>query len=80
MIQHPKVTLGWAINGLREAVAGLADGPAEQRVRSQLHQLILAVERDAHTSRVQDLLASADTGRDGQLPDDEPPGNRDRRR
>ena len=72
VIQHPKVTLGWAINGLREAVAGLADGPVEQRVRSQLHQLILAVERDAQASGVQEPLAPAATGSGGELPGDGP--------
>ncbi|HEY7177498.1 MAG TPA: hypothetical protein VH442_21485 [Micromonosporaceae bacterium] len=47
MRQHPKVTIDWALEGLETAIRGLADGPAERRVRSQFHQLLLAVERDA---------------------------------
>ena len=40
------MTIDWALEGLETAIRGLADGPAERRVRSQFHQLLLAVERD----------------------------------
>lgn len=46
MAQHPKVTLRWAVEGLERAVAKLPDGAAERRVRAQLHQLLLALERE----------------------------------
>jgi hypothetical protein len=46
MTQHPKATIDWALEGLETAIRALADGPAERRVRSQFHQLLLAVERD----------------------------------
>ena len=53
MVQHPKATVGWAMHGLERAVRGLGDGAAERRVRDQLHQLILAIERDASTADIQ---------------------------
>jgi len=63
MTQHPKVTLGWAMNGLEEAIRGLSDGPAERRVRDQFHQLVLAIERDVNTSAIQRLWSNfAPTG------------------
>ena len=47
MEQHPKLTLNWALRSLERALADLDDGPAENRVRRQFHQLLLAIERDA---------------------------------
>ena len=46
MSQHPRVTVGWALNGLEAAIDKLHDGKEERRVRDQFHQLILALERD----------------------------------
>jgi hypothetical protein len=43
--QHPRLTLAWAVHGLEVALQKLGDGHAEQRVRKQFHQLLLAVER-----------------------------------
>jgi hypothetical protein len=40
------VTVSWTINCLETAIRGLGDGPAEQRVRRQFHQLIVALEHD----------------------------------
>jgi hypothetical protein len=48
MEQDPKVTLDWALRGLERSLQNLGDGWAERRVRRQFHQLLLAVERDAH--------------------------------
>jgi hypothetical protein len=48
MTQHPKVTVGWAINGLESAICRLEEGTAERRVRDQFHQLLGALERDGH--------------------------------
>jgi hypothetical protein len=48
MEQDPKVTLDWALRGLERALQNLGDGWAERRVRRQFHQLLLAVEREAH--------------------------------
>jgi hypothetical protein len=45
MEQPPNVTLTWALRCLEQAVSNLDDGPAERRVRRQLHQVLLAVER-----------------------------------
>jgi hypothetical protein len=47
MEQHPKVTLDWALRGLERALDRLDNGRAEQRVRKQFHQLLLAIERNA---------------------------------
>jgi hypothetical protein len=47
MEQHPKVTLDWALRSLERALDNLDHGSAEQRVRRQFHQLLLAIERDA---------------------------------
>ena len=48
MDQDPKVTLRLALRSLERALQNLDDGWAERRVRRQFHQLLLAVERDAH--------------------------------
>jgi len=48
MEQDPKVTLNWALRGLERALRDLPDGLAEQRVRRQFHQVLLAVERADH--------------------------------
>ena len=58
MSQHPKVTVGWAMNGLEDAIRSLGSGPAERRVRDQFHQLLLAIERDAYSSDVQRLCST----------------------
>ena len=50
MEQDPKVTPGWALRGMERALQNLGDGWAERRVRRQFHELLLAVERDAHRS------------------------------
>jgi hypothetical protein len=50
MEQHPKLTLEWALRCLERALSDLDDGPAENRVRRQFHQLLLAIERDAADS------------------------------
>ncbi len=47
MEQHPKLTLNWALRSLERALADLEEGPAENRVRRQFHQLLLAIEREA---------------------------------
>jgi len=47
-MQHPKVTIGWAVVSLERALDNLGDSPAEARVRRQFHQLLLALERDGH--------------------------------
>jgi hypothetical protein len=44
--QHPRVTVRWALDCLEQAVVSLPEGPAERRVRAQLHQLLLALERE----------------------------------
>lgn len=49
MGQHPKVTVGWALRSLENALRNLGDGPAERRVRRQFHQLLLALERQSLT-------------------------------
>jgi hypothetical protein len=46
MNQNPKVTVEWALQGLEGAIKNLQDGRAERRVRSQFHQLLLALERE----------------------------------
>jgi len=48
-MQHPKVTVGWAVVSLERALDNLGDSPAEGRVRRQFHQLVLALERDGHS-------------------------------
>jgi hypothetical protein len=48
MNQHPSVTIAWAASRLEAAIAKLDDGVAERRVRSQFHQLLLALERGGH--------------------------------
>ena len=48
MEQDSRVTVAWALRGLERALQDLGDGWAERRVRRQFHQLLLAVERDAH--------------------------------
>ena len=49
MLQHPMVTVSWTISGLEAAIRNLGDGPAEQRVRRQFHQLIVALEHDTRS-------------------------------
>jgi hypothetical protein len=39
MVQHPKVTILWAIHGLETAVAHLGDGALERRVRDRRQEL-----------------------------------------
>jgi len=46
MAQHPKLTVGWALDSLETAIGKLPDGPSETRVRAQFHQLLLALERN----------------------------------
>ena len=48
-MQHPKITVSWAIASLERARDNLGDGHAETRVLKQFHQLLLALERDGHT-------------------------------
>ena len=43
--QHPKTTVAWALRGVEIALQHVGDGPAENRVRRQFHQLVLAIER-----------------------------------
>jgi hypothetical protein len=45
MAQHPKLTIGWALDGLETAISNLPNGAIEARVRAQFHQLLLALER-----------------------------------
>jgi hypothetical protein len=47
-LQPRRATVMWAVTGLEHAVAKLGDSRAEQRVRSQFHQLLLALERDGY--------------------------------
>jgi len=53
MTQDPKVTVGWALNGLEQAIRELRTGSTEGRVRNQFHQLMLAIERDTVSADVQ---------------------------
>ena len=46
MSQHPKATVDWALQGLEAAIRELGDGALARRVRSQFHQLLLAVEHE----------------------------------
>jgi len=46
MSKHPKATVDWALQGLEAAIRELGDGALARRVRSQFHQLLLAVERE----------------------------------
>jgi hypothetical protein len=48
-MQHPRVTVGWAVSSLERALGDLGDSPEEARVRRQFHQLLLALERDGYT-------------------------------
>ena len=47
MPQHPKATVHWALRSLETAIRNLGESPVERRVRSQFHQLLLAIERAA---------------------------------
>ena len=47
MSQHPKATVDWALQGLEAAIRDLGDGALASRVRSQFHQLLLAIEHEA---------------------------------
>jgi hypothetical protein len=62
-MQHPKVTLEWALRRLEAAIGNLADGPAERRVRRQFHQVLLAVERHALHLEVQKPKKEAEAKR-----------------
>ena len=53
MSQHPKATVDWALQGLEAAIHELGDGALARRVRSQFHQLLLAVEHEAFTLGIQ---------------------------
>ena len=53
MSQHPKATVDWALQGLEAAIHELGDGALARRVRSQFHQLLLAVEREAFAVGIQ---------------------------
>lgn len=57
MPQHPKVTIGWTVLCLEAAIAELGEGQAERRVRSQFHQLMLALEHAGYNSDAQRVLA-----------------------
>ncbi len=57
MPQHPKLTVGWALDRLESAIKNLGDGPAERRVRDQFHQLLLALELDRLPTDLQTLKA-----------------------
>lgn len=46
--QHPKITVAWATASMERALTALGDSPAEERVRRQFHQLLLALERDGY--------------------------------
>lgn len=46
MDQDPIVTLAWALKSLENAIHQLKPGRAEDRVRRQFHQLLLAFERE----------------------------------
>jgi len=59
MTQDPKVTVGWALNGLEQAIRELGKGSTEGRVRNQFHQLMLAIERDASSADVQRIQFDA---------------------
>ena len=62
--QPPRLTVAWALHGLEVALRNLGDGHAEQRVRKQFHQLMLAVER--HNSLSSDPEAPGPDGHDPQ--------------
>lgn len=47
-LQHPKITVAWAVASLERALADLGDSPAEERTRRQFHQLLLALEHDGY--------------------------------
>jgi len=55
--QDPKLTVGWALACMENAIRRLPDGSAERRVRVQFHQLLLALERDRMSSGVEALNA-----------------------
>jgi len=46
-MQDSSVTVQWALSGLERAIQALPHGSEERRVRSQFHQLLLAIERDS---------------------------------
>ena len=48
-MQDSSVTVQWALSGLERAIQALPQGSEERRVRSQFHQLLLAIERDSAT-------------------------------
>ena len=47
-VQHPKITVAWAVASLERAMKGLGNSPAEERTRRQFHQLLLALEHDGY--------------------------------
>jgi len=53
MSQHPKATVDWALQGLETAIRDLGDGAIASRVRSQFHQLLLAIEHEAFAIGIQ---------------------------
>ena len=53
MSQHPKATVDWALQGLETAIRDLGDGALASRVRSQFHQLLLAIEHEAFAVGIQ---------------------------
>lgn len=65
MMQHPRVTIAWAMYGLESALRNLGDGPAERRVRDQFHQLLLALERE---NALTDPMVAACAARIGLTP------------
>jgi hypothetical protein len=46
--QHPRLTVAWALHSLELALQKLGEGASERRVRSQFHQLVLAIERHSN--------------------------------
>jgi hypothetical protein len=66
MDQDPKVTLQWALRSFERALQNLNDGWAERRVRRQFHQLLLAIEREAHRVDAQHLDGDTEGGRADQ--------------
>ena len=47
-LQPRRITVLWAVGGLERALLKLGESKAEQRVRDQFHQLLLALERDGY--------------------------------
>ena len=47
-LQPRRITVLWAVGGLERALLKLGESKAEQRVRDQFHQLLLALEREGY--------------------------------